>query len=63
MVRNLLLSVIASMALTGQALDVSRLELRNARAEAVQYRAGAAVRLVGATGGDGLAVIKRLAVS
>jgi hypothetical protein len=53
-----LLLVFASMALTGQALDVSRLELRNARAEAVQYHAAAAVRLVGVTAGDGLAVIK-----
>jgi hypothetical protein len=58
MVRNFFLFVFASMALTGQALDVGRLELRNVRAEAVQYRAAAAVRLVGATDGDGMAVIK-----
>jgi hypothetical protein len=56
--RNILLVAVGSLALTGQALDVSRLELRNARAEAVQYRGAAAVRLVGATDSDGSAVIK-----
>lgn len=38
--------------------DVSRLELKNTRAEAVQYRGSAAVKLEGVAEGDGMAVMK-----
>lgn len=40
------------------AQDVSRLELKNARAEAVRYRGAAAVKLESVVEGDGMAVMK-----
>lgn len=40
------------------AQDVSRLELKNARAEAVPYRGAAAVKLESVVEGDGMAVMK-----
>jgi hypothetical protein len=40
------------------AQDVSRLELKNARAEAVRYRGAEAIRLDASNEGDGMAVMK-----
>lgn len=57
MVRQLSFFRFASM-MRGQVLDVSLLELKNARAAAVQYRESAAVKLESVTEGDGLAVMK-----
>lgn len=51
-----MLGYLSFLLLLGQ--DVSRLELKNARAEAVQYRGSAAVKLEGLKEGDGVAVMK-----
>jgi len=57
MVRQLSFFLFASM-MRGQVPDVSLLELKNARAAAVQYRGAAAVKLESVIEGDGLAVMK-----
>jgi len=61
MLRHSCLLLLAALIVRGQALDVARLELKNARAEAVRYRGSPAIKLTisGAPeDSDGFAIIK-----